>query len=288
MKKVLLTGTGQRGFVGRNLREALQDKYDLVVTTSRDLDLRDFDAVKTFIRNNRIESVILSAATIEDTLDANLRMFFNLEQLSGELDKIIYFGSGAEFDKQCDIVMATEDDLGLRIPIDAYGFAKYIMAKHAKLSKNIYCLRFFGIFGKYEDWSYKFISNLCCKALFDLPLTIRRDCKFDYISIEDLSPVVEWMLENQPAFHDYNFVSGRPILLTEIAQFVKDISGKDIDILLFNQDEMNNEYTAANSRLFTQIPEWKITSIRDAIENLYCYYQKQQDNIDYNILLNSR
>jgi len=288
MKRVLLTGTGTKGFVGKNLKESLCDKYDLFTTTSSELDLRDFESVRNYIRDNKIESVILSAATAEDALDANLRLFFNIEQLSGELDKVIYFGSGAEFDKRYDIVMVSEADLGKRIPMDPYGFSKYIMAKHARGSKNIYCLRLFGIFGKYEDYLTKFISNLCCKAVFDLPFTIRKECRFDYISIEDLPPVVEWMLDNQLKDHDTNFVSGRPILLTEIAELVKTASGKDLETTLLDSDGMNNEYTASNQRLLEQFPWMHITPIEEAIGKLYQYYESCKTQLDRTAIENSR
>jgi GDP-L-fucose synthase len=287
-KNILLTGTGPRGFIGRNLAEVFKEKYALYTPGSRELDLRDYETVAGYIDKHKINTIIHAGSSTENVLDSDLKMYFNLEKLSRNMDKMIYFGSGAEFDKRFDIVMASEDDIGKRIPADGYGFAKYIMTTHARLSKNIYCLRLFGIFGKYEDWTYKFISNICCKAVFDLPLTIRRECKFDYIYIDDLPNVVEWFLENNPMYHDYNFTYGMPVLLTELAEMTVRASGKKLDITMLNPDGYNNEYTSSNKRLSDEISWFKPTKLEIAVEKLYQYYSDNQEIIDIETLKQSR
>ena len=288
IKRILLTGAGHRGFVGRNLAEALKEKYELCTPASKELDLRDYEATARYIDKQKIDAVIHASSSIENTLDSDLKMYFNLEKLSRDLDRMIYFGSGAEFDKRFDIVMASEDDIGKRIPADGYGFAKYIMSTHARLSKNIYCLRLFGIFGKYENWTYKFISNICCKTVFDLPLTIRRECKFDYIYIDDLPDVVEWFLENNAKYHDYNFTYGSPVLLTELAEMTLRAAGKKLEVIMLNPDGFNNEYTSSNKRLTSEVSFFRPTRLDIAVEKLYKYYVDNKDSIDYKILEQTR
>jgi len=287
-RKILLTGAGPRGFVGRNLAETLNDKYELYTPGSIELDLRDYELTARYIDKHKIDTIIHACSSVENPLDSDLRMHFNLEKLSRDMEKMIYFGSGAEFDKRFDIVMASEDDIGKRIPIDGYGFAKYIMTTHARLSRNVYCLRLFGIFGKYEDWTYKFISNICCKAVFDLPLTIRRECKFDYIYIDDLPNVVEWFLENEPKYHDYNFTYGSPVLLTELAELVLKAAKKKLEVVMLNRDEFNNEYTSSNKRLANEIPSFKPMRLEIAVEMLYKYYFDNKGSIDYRVLEKTR
>ena len=284
MKRVLITGTGKIGFVGNNLSESFCKKYDLLTPTRDELDLTDYGAVSRYFDTHSVDIVIHCASVADDILSTDLKMFFNLEKHSSNIEKLIYFGTGAEYDKRFDIVEVSEDDISKRIPVDGYGLAKYIMNAYARHSDNMYNLRFFGIFGKYEDWTYKFISNLCCKAIFDLPLTIRRECRFDYIYIYDLPEVVEWVIENEPNYHDYNFVSGKPVLLTEIADIVKDVSGKDLDIVILNPDGRNNEYTASSDRLKKQLPWFEPTPIYEAIEGLYKWYYDNSGIIDIDIL----
>ena len=283
-KKILLTGTGPRGFVGRNLAEALDDKYDLYTPTSKELDLRDYDATGFYIDKAKIEAIIHASSSAENTLDSDLRMYFNLEKLSRDLDKVICFGSGAEYDKRYDIAMVSEEDIGKRIPVDGYGFAKYIITTHARLASNIYVIRLFGIFGKYEDWTYKFISNICCKAVYNLPLTIRRECKFDYIYIDDLPQVIEWVLEGKPMYKDYNFVHGVPVKLTELAEMVLCAAGKKLDVIMINPNGCNHEYTASNKRLIQEMPSFSPVPLSSAIQKLYRYYYDCKDNISYDIL----
>jgi GDP-L-fucose synthase len=285
---ILITGSGPTGFVGRNLAEVLREKYTVFSPSRKELDLRDFDAVSQFVGKNRIETVIHASSSLENTLDSDLRMYFNLERISRNLRKLIYFGSGAEYDKRYDIVMATEDDIGKRIPLDEYGFAKYIMTQHARKSDNIYCLRLFGIFGKYENWTYKFISNLCCKAVYDLPLTVRKECAFDYIFIDDLPPVVEWMLDEDPPHADFNFVSGRPVLLTQIADMVLAASGKKLDVQILDPKGRNNEYTASCARLKDECPRFAVTPLEQAVEKLYRYYYDNKNAIAVNVLRETR
>jgi len=288
MKRVLLTGTGQRGFVGRNLAEALNETYSLITPTSRELDLTDCDMVSHFFDRNSIDIVIHACSTTEDTLASDLKMFFNLEKCCDNVGKMIYFGSGAEFDKRYDIINVKEEEFGNRIPVDGYGFAKYIMNSYARQTSNIYNLRLFGIFGKYEDWTYKFISNICCKAVFDLPLSIRRECKFDYIYIDDLPAVINWIIEEEPVHTDYNFSSGTPVLLSELADIVLEVSGKKLDIATLNPKGYNNEYTANNKRLCSQLSWFKPTPIREAVEELYKWYHDNSARINTDILSQTR
>ena len=289
MKKgILITGTGRKGFVGRNIADNFKDKYELFTPSSNELDLRDYEAVVKYIDKKKIDYIVHACSSSENILDSDLKMYFNLEKISNNVEKMIYFGSGAEYDKRYDIIMACEDDIGKRMPVDEYGFGKYIMTNHAKLSKNIYCLRLFGIFGKYEDWTKKFISNICCKVIYDLPITIRRECKFDFIYIDDLPDVIEWMLNNDPKYHDYNFTYGKPVFLTELAKMTLRASGKNLNIDVLNLDGFNNEYTSNNNRLTNELKWFKPTNIELAIEKLYKYYYDNREIIDIDIIKHTR
>lgn len=290
MKKVMITGGS--GFVGRNLREYLASDYELFAPSHKELELLDYDALERYVTENQIDVIVHGAIHVpmfngaEKEFFNDMQMFANLEKISHHVEKLIYFGSGAEFDKRYDIYMVKEEDLGKTIPTSEYGLAKYTMNMIARRSSNIYNLRLFGIFGKYELWNIKFLSNLCCKAIFDIPMTVRKDCYFDFISIENLAHVVAWFIENEPDWHDYNVCYGKPYLLSELAQIIKRISGKDLPITLLS-DERNVDYCADNSRLLAQIPELKITPMEEALENLYRYYENNQNLIDVDVLRKS-
>ena len=137
-----------------------------------------------------------------------------------------------------------------------------------------------GIFGKYEHWQSKFISNLCCKAMYDLPLRIRQDCMFDYLYVDDLVPIVIWFLEHEPRFHDYNVCTGRPVSLREIADVVLEISGKALPVEVAKEG-WNLAYTASCGRLEAEMGPLELHSFKDAVAELYAYYQAHAANIPY-------
>ena len=293
MRRILLTGAGPRGFVGRNLAPALGERYEVFTPSSRELDLCDYDRVARYLEMHHVDTVIHGALQSvlhtgpEDVMLHDLQMFYNLEKLSAGLEKVLYFGSGAEFDKRFPMENIREEDLGRSVPAEYYGLEKYIMALRARESRNIYNLRLFGIFGKYEHWQSKFISNLCCKAMYGLPLSIRQNCMFDYLYVEDLAPIVVWFLEHEPKFHDYNVCTGRPVSLRQIADTMLEVSGKTLPVPVA-RDGWNLPYTASNDRLAAEMGPLRLHDLKDAVGELYAYYQGHREEIPYAELKETR
>ena len=290
VKRILLTGAGPHSFVGRNIAPYLREKYTLFTPSSRELDLCDYDAVARYLDENDIGTVIHGAAQSvihtgpDDVLKHDLQMFFHFDKLSPRLDKLLYFGSGAAYDKRFPMDMIREEEIGRSVPEWYYALEKYIMTLRARASINMYDLRLFGVFGKYEHWQSKFISNLCCKAVYDLPLTVRQNCMFDYMDIEDLPPIVEWFLEHEPKYHDYNVCSGQPVDLVSIAGLVRKVSGKDLPIIVA-KDGWNLAYTADNSRLRAEMGDaFRLRPLEDSVTQLYAYYLEHKDEIPLDVL----
>lgn len=287
--KILMTGGS--GFVGRNVKEYLLQKgYDVYAPTSRELNGTDEETVADCLKRNHYDVVLNFAVHVDEEdlarngskmLDYNLRMFLNFYRHSDLYGRMIYAGSGAEYDKRFPIQSVTEDDIGKHlIPTDHYGLMKYTVNQMIEKSENIYNLRLFGIFGKYEDWKTKYISNLCCKSLKGLPLSLRKNCWFDYLWIDDFCRLVEMFLQlQQPEYHVYNAVSGVRVSLYELAQLVNEVADKPQNIVVCGEG-WANEYTANNDRIRAQLPEWELTDMRAAVEMLYEWYRENIDGID--------
>ena len=160
MRKKTIFITGAKGFIGRNLTEKLNKKYNLLTPSHKELDLLNEKNVDNYFNKNNIDIVIncavIGGSRIEEYVDTslsnNLRIFFNLLRNKEKYKKMVHLGSGAEFDKSKPIVKVKETDLGKTIPKDEYGFFKYICTKYIEKEENIISLRIFGLFGKYEDY----------------------------------------------------------------------------------------------------------------------------------------
>ena len=289
MKKVLITGG--TGFVGRNTREYLeQRKYIVYAPSSRQLDCIDEKAVKEHLNTNYYD-VIVHLASYGDGIDKtkdrkksleyNLRIFMNFAKYSDLYGRMIYTGSGAEYDKRYPIEMVKEEDLITHtIPTDHYGLMKYLINQMIEKSDNIYNLRLFGIFGKYEHWKTKFISNLCCKSLKGLPLSIRKNCYFDYLWIDDFCRMLEKFMElEKPLYHVYNAVRGERVDLRSLAEMVNEIADTKQEIIVC-QEGFANEYTASNERICTELPDLRFTDGKEAVSALYAWYRRHQKEID--------
>ncbi|MDR1941683.1 MAG: NAD-dependent epimerase/dehydratase family protein [Endomicrobium sp.] len=292
--KILLTGGN--GFVGKNIRESfLARKYEITAPQSRELDLTDSQSSDAFFKNKSFDAVLHCAAkpghrNAKDRSDlfySNIRMFENLERHKDKYLKFINIGSGAVYGVSDDISNAKEEDIFKNIPADEHGFCKYVIAKQIEKLDNFTDLNVFGIFGKYEDWEIRFISNAVCKAVYGLPITIKQNRKFSYLYIDDLMPILDFFIENKPKFKTYNIVPDEKYELAQLARIIREISAKDLEIKIAS-DGFAKEYSGSNERLKSEFQSVKFTDIKKSILMLYNYYLQIKENIDAAKLLTDK
>jgi GDP-L-fucose synthase len=288
--------TGGNGFIGRNILERLKDKFDCFAPLSSELNLLEEDKVLAYLKNNLFD-IVIHAATWNATrnskkdltgvLKNNLRMFFNIARGSNYCGKIIYYGSGAEYDRSYWIPKMKEEYFDTHVPQDDYGFSKYIMSKYTEYFKNIYNLRLFGLFGKYEDWEIRFISNACCKAMYELPITIKQNLFFDYMDIEDLVKITEWFINNGAKEKIYNVCTGLTLDLLSLAKRVISVSEKKIDIII-GKPGLGIEYSGNNSKLLNEINGYAFKNIDVSIAELYKWYLSIKNEIKKELLITDK
>ena len=132
--------------------------------------MADEKAVENYILSNKIDIIIHLAnrGGGRDTIDMkniteyNLRIFFNIAKHEKNVQKIISFGSGAEYAKHKPVIEAKEEDYLNEQPHDEYGFYKSITSKYIE---KIVQLRIFG----------EYISNAIVKNLLHLPIVINKN-----------------------------------------------------------------------------------------------------------------
>ncbi len=283
MKRILITGSN--GFIGKNLVEYYSHDYQVFAPKRQEVDLTNFLMVKEYLAEYSFDVVIHSAthnATITSSynrnlvLNNNLRMFYNLEACSDLYGKMIYFGSGAEFSREHYIPYMNESYFGKNIPADDYGFSKYLMNKTAEASSNIYNLRLFGVYGKYEDWKIRFISNNICRALLEKEYLLYQHVNFDYLYIDDLCEIVNWFIMNEPMYKSYNVCTGKSLDLYDIAKKIKFIMNKNLPIIVQSKG-WKKEYSGDNSRLINELGKYNFIDMDVAIEKLVRWYENHRD-----------
>lgn len=290
-KTVLLTGGN--GFIGKNIRESLGDAFYIISPSHEQLDLLSRDAVDGFFKGFDVDYVIHCANiggnrkfNEEQVVEKNVRMFCNLERNSGKFERMIHFGSGAEYDKGRPLVLVPETQFGEYIPSDDYGFSKYLISRliqNSANSENIVCLRLFGVFGKYEDYEYKFISNAVVRTLLGMPVHIRQNVLFSWLYIDDLMKIIPRFLRCTLSRNDYNIVPHITWDLVTISRIINIQLQKDFEIAV-DVPGLNYSYTGDNHFFIEQIGDFRFTSIEDAIFELISYYRRNLFKIDKQVI----
>jgi UDP-glucose 4-epimerase len=283
--RVLVTGSG--GFIGRALAEGLRTAHEVSAPSRAELDLLDEQAVYCYLRRHSFDAVV-HAATVRANrkigapaglLHHNCRMFFNLARNEDTFGRLLNLSSGAAYDRRYPAPLVTEDHFGQRVPADDYGFSKYICGQFIPTMRDAYDLRLFGVFGPHEDWEIRFLSNACCRAVWDLPIVFRQNVNFDYTDVADVARVVQALLEITPEHRAYNVCSGRPVSLASLASMVVHASGKRLPIVV-KQDGMGEEYSGDSQRLQAELPGFHFRELQDSIEELYRWYARRKPEID--------
>ncbi len=289
--RVLLTGG--TGFIGANLREKLDGRFELLAPRRDELDLLDFGSTRLYLARNPVDAVV-HAATIPGHRNAspardlglgNVRMFLHLVRAAKPSTRFVVLGSGAEYDASRDVVRAREDDPSHPVPADETGFSKLVQAAFAEGRPGFVHLRPFGVFGPHEDWEIRFLSNALCKALHGLPITLRQNRLLDYVFVDDLCEVVaRFLLHGESAHSVYNVTPDATPDLLALARLARDAAGTDVPILVAH-DGAGLEYTGNNSRLRTEFPDLSFTPFRDAMERLCAFYRERLAGIPRERLL---
>jgi UDP-glucose 4-epimerase len=287
--------TGGSGFIGRNIKESfLNDKHAIMAPSRKELDLFDDKSAEQFFINNSFDVVIHAAARpghrnapAGGYLTTNSRMLFNLLKYKDSWGRLINMGSGAIYDMTNYQPKMKEEYFGTHIPSDEHGFTKYIFGKMFPFLKNVVDLRLFGVFGKYEDYAIRFISNAICKTLFDVPVTLRQNRKFDYLYIDDLMPILDHFISHDLKYSEYNITPDKSSELMQIAMTIRNISSRDIDIKV-TQEGMGLEYSGDNARLKKEMKGLCFTPIESSVEALYKWYASNKGILRKEYLLNDR
>ena len=280
--KILLTGSG--GFIGKNLKKYLQDRYELLTPRSFELDLINEQAVKDYFSENDIDFVIHCGSTggargiadRDSTVEDNLAMVDNILKYKNSDVRVILFSSGAMYDKSRPLHKVRENQTGEVVPKDLYGLSKMMIAQKIKDRKDVLCLNIFACYG-YGEKENRFPSYAIDCVLKGVDIEINQNVIFDYLFVEDMEKIVEYFVENIPESNIINITPTESISLVEISEIVNGFSDKPSKITIKNP-VMNNEYTGDNTVLLRNFPTLKFTSMKDGLKKLYDYNKSLLDS----------
>ena len=284
--------TGGSGFIGRNLVESLKGKYEILSPSRQELDLLDEQAVREYFIKHHIDVVVHSATTpghrnakpIADLAVRNQKMFFGLARNRDQYGKMIFLSSGAVYDMRHYRPKMKEEYFDTHMPVDEHGFSKYVCAKYIEKADRILELRLFGVFGKYEDYEIRFISNAICKTIMGLPITIKQNRRFDYLYVDDLATVVDHFIVHDAKYQTYNVTPDHAIDLYSLAEMVREISGNQTNTLI-KEEGWGLEYSGDNRRLRESLPHLHLTPLSRSIRSLYSWYDDHRHMINRDLLL---
>lgn len=281
--------TGSRGFLGRNLVKLFSKSgYTVLAPLKQDVNFAKSEEVDAYFKNNHID-IIIHAATSSmlgkfyppETCENNLRMFFNLEKNLKSSMKMITLGSGSEYARNHWYRKMPEEYFGGHIPEDSHSYSKYLISKYIQDTKkeNIICLRIFGVFGKYENYCFKFISNAIVKSLLGIPITINQNVIYDYLYITDLYKILEYFINHDTKNKILNVTPTESIDLVTVTNIINKLGGNTTEIKILNEG-VGVEYSGDNKKLLSDIKDFQFMPYEIAIADLYEYYKKTKDTLD--------
>ena len=247
--------TGGKSFIAREMVKYFSSKkeYTLLVTDRNTLNPAEYESVKNFFDNTKVDVVIHTAVKggkrgkfqTTSQLFENLAMFDNLSKFSDKYELMFNFGSGAEFDRRFDIKNAIEYDVLKSNPVDMYGLAKNLITRRIyELDGNIYNLRLFGCFGAFEEPQRLFKS---CHENFTkgISANITQDKYMDYFYAQDIGRVIEYIIANHDIWEmspDFNLCYPEKYKLSEYADMIKKLTNNAEDVII-KSNEIAYSYT---------------------------------------------
>ena len=281
---ILITGTN--GFIGKNLKNYFKNSKHIIFSPNeKTLDLRLGEKVRRYLDNSKIDVIIHSATVLQknkkyiDTVcEDNLKMFFNLYEYKDKNCILINLGSGSEFNRKNWTPLMKNKYIGKNIPSDGHSLSKYISARFIEKSndKTLYHLRIFGIFGKHEDYLYKFISNTIVKQLLSIPIILNQNAIYHYLYIEDFCKIIKEIIKVKPRDRVINVTPKYKIELVSIVNIIQKFIPNNNSIKIIKKG-YGKEYTGNNKELLKFYVSF--TNPEKSILELIKFYKKKINGI---------
>lgn len=272
-KKILITG--KSGYIARALQLALKDDYEITAIGRADFDLADMDTTDVWFGQRFFDVVIHTASIVPNnrtpdtgikgvTMDTNFTLFHNIHRNRHRFNRLILFGSGAEF----------------QTPQSEYGKCKEIISRFVDTEPTYFNLRIYGVFDE-NELPTRFIKANIQRCLNNDDLRITEEKRMDFFYMPDLIALVRFYIEGiAPQKHIDCCYEVHPALC-EIAQVIKTLGGQPVRIMTqvgSNGRFRGSDYIGTYSPLpFEPCGLWR--GIDEVFQKLKLEHLKNQANI---------
>ena len=194
--------TGGNGNISKMIKKNLSDTYNIVCLSRQDLNVLCLKDIESYLKNKTFDILVHTAIlggrrTKEENGDVthnNLIMLENLLFFADRFKMIINFDSAAIYDRTTDILNRSEEEI-FTVPMDFYGFSKYVIYQRSLAYNHFYNFRIFNIFHENEEPD-RFIKSCFLAKKNDTTVTIFEDKFFDFVYEDDFIKVVEFYFKN--------------------------------------------------------------------------------------------
>ena len=231
--KILITGSN--GMLGHDLIEALKDNHELVLTTSRTLDITDKEQVFDFISQNKPDIVINSAAyTDVDGCEQNQDLAYsvngegvkNLAFACREADSaLLHISTDYIFNGENTRPWVEDDEIG---PISVYGKSK-LKGEQAILEilDKFFIVR--------TAWLYGVNGRNFPKTMLELAenhsqITVVYDEVGTPTYTPDLAKAISQLIETDH-YGIYHITNSGSCSWCEFARYIFEAAGKDVEVI---------------------------------------------------------
>ncbi|MGM0934486.1 MAG: GDP-L-fucose synthase family protein [Bacteroidota bacterium] len=253
---------GHRGMVGSSIWKKLEagGYTNLIGRTSKELDLRNQQAVKEFFETEKPEVVIDAAARVGGILAnseypyqflmENLQIQNNLIDFSHKTDveKFIFLGSSCIYPKHAPQPLKEEYLLtdSLEPTNEWYAIAKIAGVKaceaiRKQFGKDYVSLMPTNLYGSHDNFDLQTSHVLPAmirkfheaKENGNTPVTLwgSGTPMREFLYVDDLADAVHFALENKLAENLYNVGTGKDITIKELAETIQEITGHKGEII---------------------------------------------------------
>ncbi|MEL6254499.1 MAG: GDP-L-fucose synthase [Bacteroidota bacterium] len=299
---------GHRGMVGSAIvRKLLKEGYDnLVMRTSKELDLRDQAAVAEFFATEKPEYVYLAAAKVGGIVANNTyRAEFLHDNLAIELNiihqsyvhgvkKLLFLGSSCIYPKFAPQPM-TEDDLltgSLEPTNEPYAIAKIAGIKLCEAYRDQYGCNFISgmptnLYGPNDNYDLQ--KSHVLPALIrkfheakvegkpSVPIWGDGSPKREFMHVDDLAEACLYLMESYDGKQFVNIGVGDDISIKDLALMVKDVVGFEGELEFDTSKPSGTPRKLMNVGRLNEAGFKAKIELREGIEHVYQDFLDNQD-----------